>query len=575
MVQGQASKQVIASVAMTEPKSKFTSLEDIRLAWQRMDAPMSYKRDYISSLNRLEKHSGRALVDYPLDRQTILEILKDVDPRVCGIALQTWWSIKSRCNKAIEICLSDDPSLASKFHTRTETWECFLQRLKTHDERRLLAPLEKLASSRGLEPRQIDDEAMENFYSDGNWCNRANRDRYRRKRVKVWNLLQARNPELGLRLLSVPPVRYRRRRVRWQDFQPSFYASAQDHCNWAADANPFAPGARKRPLSRRSIIGRLAHIHAAADALVRLGIPIDEIKSVADLLKPDFVKQISALRFQDAGDKHTWHNFQLGRALVELAEWSQLHEDEIAEIRAITRLNRKPPLEMTEKNRRLVLPFEDPNLVALLLKLPEVLFQRARSERGPRDRLAAAHAAIAIGILPYCPFRLENLASLQFGKSVYISPGAAIIRIDGQDVKNKVPLEFDIPDHLIELLRTYREKIVPSTVKSSTDAIFVNVSGKRKTNSSIAALIKRNTARHLGIAINPHAFRHLAAKIVLDRDPGAYPLVQQLLGHRSLNTTTTFYTGRDTKRAGRHLRAILSNARDNARGSSSLGCRHD
>jgi integrase len=54
-----------------------------------------------------------------------------------------------------------------------------------------------------------------------------------------------------------------------------------------------------------------------------------------------------------------------------------------------------------------------------------------------------------------------------------------------------------------------------------------------------------------GVKLTPHEFRHLAAKIILDANPDAYELVRQLLGHKNMRTTTNFYAGIDTRRAGR------------------------
>jgi integrase len=60
------------------------------------------------------------------------------------------------------------------------------------------------------------------------------------------------------------------------------------------------------------------------------------------------------------------------------------------------------------------------------------------------------------------------------------------------------------------------------------------------------------------VKITPHQFRHLAAKIALDGNPGAYELVRQLLGHKNLSTTTNFYAGIDTRRAGRaHAELVM------------------
>jgi integrase len=58
--------------------------------------------------------------------------------------------------------------------------------------------------------------------------------------------------------------------------------------------------------------------------------------------------------------------------------------------------------------------------------------------------------------------------------------------------------------------------------------------------------------------MHPHLFRHVAAKLFLDAQPGAYEVVRRVLGHRSIETTTGFYTGLETAASVRHFdRTIL------------------
>jgi hypothetical protein len=63
----------------------------------------------------------------------------------------------------------------------------------------------------------------------------------------------------------------------------------------------------------------------------------------------------------------------------------------------------------------------------------------------------------------------------------------------------------------------------------------------------------------------------LAAKIILDEEPGAYPLLSQLLGHKNLRTAARFYAGINTQRATRHHAMLLERriARDIAANASS------
>ena len=76
--------------------------------------------------------------------------------------------------------------------------------------------------------------------------------------------------------------------------------------------------------------------------------------------------------------------------------------------------------------------------------------------------------------------------------------------------------------------------------------------------------IEKAVRKHLGVKLTPHQFRHLAAKIILDANPGAYELVRQMLGHKNMKTTTNFYAGIDTKRAGRAHADLLLKLRDDS-----------
>ena len=65
-----------------------------------------------------------------------------------------------------------------------------------------------------------------------------------------------------------------------------------------------------------------------------------------------------------------------------------------------------------------------------------------------------------------------------------------------------------------------------------------------------------------GLRLTAHQFRHVAAKIWLDENPGAYEVVRRVLRHRSIDTTTENYTGFETQAAGlQYDRLILEQRR--------------
>jgi integrase len=47
--------------------------------------------------------------------------------------------------------------------------------------------------------------------------------------------------------------------------------------------------------------------------------------------------------------------------------------------------------------------------------------------------------------------------------------------------------------------------------------------------------------REIGLDVNPHLMRHFAAFAYLEANPGDFESVRQMLGHKNIATTMTFY----------------------------------
>jgi len=205
--------------------------------------------------------------------------------------------------------------------------------------------------------------------------------------------------------------------------------------------------------------------------------------------------------------------------------------------------------------------FDDPQVLQRLRALPAKLWSKARREEKPNFRtLATAQAALALEILIYLPIRLQNLISLTFKIHLFLKSGPGSIstlEIPASEVKNKRPIEFDVPPHIVRMLVEYRDQIAPKILGHKPAHVFVNADGSLKTSQTLAWLIRRLSRKQAGIELSPHKFRHLAAKVVLDDSPGAFELVKQLLGHENLKTTANFYAGIDTRRAARHHHRLL------------------
>ncbi len=378
----------------------------------------------------------------------------------------------------------------------------------------------------------------------------------------LWNRLVDRTAhERDLRRLDLPSRRPAPTRVPWESLPASFRSDVEEHLAWASGQDPFAPDPRPRPLSPGSIRLRRQFIQSAVTALVAAGTPVQDITSLGALVTPEAFKSILRQRHKEADQQANAYNEALAKALVGIArEWVEPDAPVLSELKRLSsKLPRLAP-GLTDKNTSLLRAFADPNLLGRLVALPDQLWQEALRQPPSSRQFAKAQAALAIAILTYAPLRIANLSALAFDQTLFVPPRASqesLIEIPAAQMKNREPFTMALPARITAMLQTYRSAILKPLVNGSPVFVFDDGHGKPKLPTTVSWLIERTIKRHLGIRMTAHQFRHLAAKVILDGDAGAYETVRQLLGHRNLKTTVNSYAGRDTLRAGRRHAALI------------------
>jgi integrase len=159
---------------------------------------------------------------------------------------------------------------------------------------------------------------------------------------------------------------------------------------------------------------------------------------------------------------------------------------------------------------------------------------------------------------------MANLSAITFDVHLHWPQGprkAALLTFGAKETKNSARLKFELPPFLADRIHVYRSEIAPAVIGRKPDELFVTHRGKPRGQAAIAIAISKTILRHLGVKVTPHQFRHLCAKIILDRNPGAYELVRQILGHSSVKTPVEFYAGIDTLRAGRAHAELVNELR--------------
>ena len=219
---------------------------------------------------------------------------------------------------------------------------------------------------------------------------------------------------------------------------------------------------------------------------------------------------------------------------------------------------------MTAKNRERLRSLDDRGNALALIGLPAKLRQLAEQDRQPYRAALTMQMAVGIEILLMAPIRVGNLCALDIERHL-IRPnrnGSALhVVLDSAEVKNGEPLEYPLPVSSIELLECYLARFRPTLALPGNTALFLGRGGTKHIGTMRTQLC-RTVFRHTGLRVHPHLFRHIGAKLFLDNNPGAYEVVRRVLGHRSIETTTAFYTGLETAAAVRHFDAAILKLRE-------------
>ncbi len=195
-----------------------------------------------------------------------------------------------------------------------------------------------------------------------------------------------------------------------------------------------------------------------------------------------------------------------------------------------------------------------------------VLAELERCARGPlekrRDQLIYRDTLI-VAILTVCPVRLRNLAMMRIGDHLHQVGAEWRLRFDGGETKTGQPIHLVIPRELSPFLAIFLEKVRPEfpKVANGTD-VWPACKGKPMAKETIYMRVMKRTRELFGVAINPHAFRSIAATFLAESSPEDALYARPLLGHRQPETTERYYIRASQIDAARIVSTALRRIRD-------------
>lgn len=515
------------------------------------------KQELLSALNTLSRIMGIPLANLPSDPRQLGPRLAAVAPAAHGITDGRWANIRSLVGKAVATAHSVLPGRQE--NPLRPAWADLLAQLEPRHRRAAVVAGLRWLSAQGIGPDRVTRVDVEGFMDALRTQSlRPKPDDVCRRFIGAWNAAVEAVPgwpNLPLTWTSRKVVRS----VAWCELPPSFKVDVDRWLARQGGADLFSGDGPSKPLKPITLKSYEKMMRTCAWALVQAGVAPEAIGSLADLVVPKHFRLILEDLWSRSGKKKTATLARRADVLISMARHHlKLDEKDLMVLRQSANQARPETTGLTEKNRDRLRPFDNPATFAALVNLPFAM--QAEVDKGrltPVRAAQRAEMAVAIAILLIAPIRMKNLRMIEVGRQLRTHGSRMMLSFVEAEVKNAVPLEFEIDPVTADLITWFIERHRPLLAPVGSAFLFPGLDGGPRTECGLSAPLKKALLKGLGLPINPHLFRHLAAKLFLDANPGQYETVRQFLGHKSIVTTMRFYAGFETKAATKLYRGVV------------------
>jgi integrase len=543
--------------ALLEP----SFVEAIAAIEQSADLSKNTKRHWVCSLRQIANWLDRPFEMVPARWTSIRMPVGQLHHARVGVTAKTVANHKSNVASALR-WFGKEHHVSPRGVALSADWATLRDGIDDDGCRRRLYGLMRYCSGRGLEPTAVDDAVLGDYLRyRAETTSLAASTVAHRSIARTWN--KCADAAIGSRQRLTEPAITASEEPAWEEFPEGLRRDVETHLAGLGRMRKIN-GKRHPPCSPKTIKTRRAELVAVARMAVKIGTPIENLKSLAVLVHPDVAEPVLDAYWKKNGKEPKVYTIDLGWKLLSLAKQIGLDEaaiERLDDIRASLEEHRHGGL--TGKNLNLIRQVLSEGIWSEVVSLPSALMRQARADQAhaPVKAAVTAQLAVAIAILSFAPVRLSNLVSIELEKNL-IKPGGPTspfwLTFPHYDVKNRVDLNFTFGEDLTRLIDEYIHDFRPTLVRGFNAAwLFPGVAGEPKTANMFSTQIKERIQKATGVQMTVHQFRHACAAIYLKHRPGQYETVKRLLGHRNIQTTINFYCGLETTQANEAFGKII------------------
>ncbi|SMX49923.1 tyrosine-type recombinase/integrase [Maliponia aquimaris] len=359
------------------------------------------------------------------------------------------------------------------------------------------------------------------------------------------------------------------------------------------------PMLTREPGTQRNLRDAVKRVwHAAeSDPAVR-----NKPKALEDLFRPEcLLAAVAAIRGKRRArveaQGQNWETHKKGRyecsvvqALYSVGKSCDLPGDLLEPVRALTmkldpsvvgsKLKADGSLGYVYEERKIgrhhdemLRQFNDDSALSRWFQAPKTLWREAeRWVKHGKARPTLAQAGLARSALiaqlsqRVTPMRRTNFARLRaFGEQPHLSlpigQGDGRMILPAAEMKNLRSVHVTIDPETVRMLKRYIEIYRPVLAENAeahaeNEHLFPGASTERKergenggyadglgymAKSKLCARFRQHVWKYCQLRMDMQVMRHIAGKVILDMDPSAMGLVQEVLGHKRIETTRAYY----------------------------------
>ena len=514
------------------------------------------RQEIRSALRTVGRAIGRRLEEIPANPQQLRERLALLTPAMAGVSQGRWNNVVSLTRAALKLAgLTTIPGRSTD--PPGPEWRNLFRHLNDRRVREGLSRFARYCTALDISPSEVTDEIAASFLAalESQGLIRNPRQVHRTMCV-VWNRAAETIAAWPRSRLTVPQYR-NTYSLPWSFFSSTLRNEIAAYLERLSGKDLLAE-LDFRPLRPASIQSYDRLLRAFLSALVHRGRDPQSLQSLSAVVAVETVKDGLRFFIDRAGGDKTKQAYNIARMLTALARhWVKVDKDHLEQLCAICRRLDMNQKGLTPKNRDRLRQFDDPANVAALVGLPQrIAMQLSRRTNPSRADALAMQKALAVELLLMVPMRIGNLASLDLERNILRtrgSRGVVHLNIPAEEVKNGFAIEAELPPETVRLLDVYLERYRPLLLAHPSSWLFPGKSDRPKSRHGLGTQISAFLRRECGLQVNPHLFRHIAAKHYLDANPGAYGVIRLVHGHSSVDTTTRNYCGTETAAAMRHF----------------------